>query len=135
MEHVTIEQAPRMNLLGLMLGQLLERNLARPELAARAAKIAGSVAVQVGEMGVTLGFDQGRVTVTRGAREGATARVSGAMPDLLALALGGPGGGLLGLWLSGRLRTRGSLLLLLKLKPLLQADPPAAQAGAGGEQK
>ena len=120
MEHVVIEQPERMNLLGLMLGQLLERNLARPELLARAQKISGSVAVVVGEMGITMTFFQGKVTVIRGASDDASARVSGSMPDLLQLSLGG---GMVGLWLSGKLKTRGSLFLLLKLKPLLAAEP------------
>lgn len=123
MEHVTIEDPPRMNLLGLMLAHILERNLAHPRLKQRAARLSGEVAVQAGQMAVTLSFERGAVTVRRGAVERPRAAVRGSMADLLGLALGG---GMVGPWLAGRLKTRGSLLLLLRLKPLLAADPPPA---------
>ena len=117
MALVTIDDPARMNLLGLILGSVLDRNLGRPELAKRAAKLSAEVAVQAGEMAVPLVFRGGEVLVRRGASERPRAAVQGSLGALTKLALGG---GLVGPVLRGRLKPRGSLLLLLKLRKLLQ---------------
>ena len=118
MDHVTIEDPPRMSLLGLILGSIIDRNLARPEHRQRGEKLAGSLVVQAGEMIVTLAFEGGRVRVSRGAADSPRSAVAGSLDALMALALGG---GMVGPWLTGRLKTRGSLLFLLRVKPLLLA--------------
>ncbi len=120
MSAVTIEGPTRMNLLGLILANLIERNLADPELKRRFDGLEGAVAVTAGRMGVTLRFARGSLSVARGAQEeGARARVSGSLDTLMGLALGS---GMVGPYLSGRLKARG-IFFLLKLKPLLRADP------------
>jgi len=73
--------------------------------------------VQASGMVVTLGFEPDVLRVTRGAAERFRSRVEGSLDTLMALSLGGP---MVGPWVAGRLKTRGSLLLLFKLRPLLQ---------------
>jgi hypothetical protein len=106
-----------MSLLGLILGSLLERNLAQPEVQRGARALAGDVVVQAGKMTVSLRFDGGDITVVRGAVEQPRAQVVGSLEALMNLALGG---GMVGPWLSGRLKTRGSLITLLRMRRLLQ---------------
>lgn len=118
MALVTIDDPPRMNLLGLMLGNLIERNLAAHEpLRRRLARLKGTVAVQAGEMRVTLCFGGGALAIRRGADPSARASIAGSMDTLLGLA---QGRGMIGPVLAGRLKPRGNLLFLLRVKPLLQ---------------
>jgi hypothetical protein len=117
MKRVTIKDPPHMNLLGLILASVIERNLEDADKLRRCQKLKGNVVVTAGEMSVTLTFEGGGVTVTRGAQEPCRARVQGGMGALIELALGG---GLVSPWLAGRLKTKGSLLLLLKMRRLMQ---------------
>ncbi len=117
MKRVTIEDPPRMNLLGLILASVIERNLEDADKLRRCEKLKGNVVVAAGEMVVTLKFDGGGVSVARGAQEPCRARVQGRMDALIELALGG---GMVGPWLAGRLKTKGSLVLLLKMRRLMQ---------------
>jgi hypothetical protein len=116
---VTIEDPPRMNLLGLILSSILERNLEKPELQQRAEKLRAEVAVQAGDMAVTVAFQGGPVLVRRGRGEARPrASVQGSLGAFTKLALGG---GMVGPVLSGKLKPGGSLLLLLRIRKLLQA--------------
>lgn len=118
MSAVTIQDPSRMNLLGLILGSLIERNVAGdPELKRRFDKLEGAVAVQAGRMAITLRFGRGSLTIERGAAEKTRASVRGSLDTLMGLSLGR---GMVAPYLSGRLKARG-LLMLLKLKPLLHA--------------
>jgi len=114
---VTIDDPPRMNLLGLILGSVLERNLQQPALQRRATSLRAEVLVQAGEMVVTLAFEGAKVVVRRGRTARPKASVRGSLGALTDFALGG---GLVGPVLRGRLKPRGSLLLLLRLRKLLQ---------------
>jgi len=116
-DRVTIDDPPRMNLLGLILAGIIERNLEDQEKRQRFEKLDAEVVVRAGEMAVTLRFGGGRLVVSRGASERPRAQVAGSLDALMALSLGG---GMVGPWLAGRLKTRGSLLLLLRLRRLLQ---------------
>jgi hypothetical protein len=119
---ITIDNPPRMNLLGLILGSLVERNLERDEkLRRRFAKLAAArvdIVVEAGRMAVTLRFAEGGLVIKRGAEPGARAAVSGSLDALMGLALGG---GMVRPVLSGALKPRGSLRLLLAMKRLLRA--------------
>ena len=54
MANVTIDDPDRMNILGLILGSILERNLAEPKRAAMLGKLSGNVVVKcVAKAGVT----------------------------------------------------------------------------------
>ncbi len=119
MEHVTINDPPTMNLLGLLLANIIQRNLSDEAKLRRFQKLSGDLEVHAGEMCVTLTFADGKMTVFRGPADKPKAVVSGAMDSLLGLALGG---GMVLPWLAGRIKTRGNLLMLLALKPLLATE-------------
>jgi hypothetical protein len=116
MDAVMIEEPRQMNLLGLILSEVIARNLVDSEKAARFLKLSAEVVVRAGPMCVTLKFKEGKVHILRGAVKNAHAEVHGSLDALMALSLGG---GLIGPWLSGRIKTRGNLLLLLKIRSLL----------------
>lgn len=118
MANVSIEDPARMNLLGLILGSIIERNMADEDLSRRYEKLVADVVVRAGEMTVALRFDRGRVVITRRPVDRPRAQVGGSLASLMKLSLGG---GMVGPWLAGRLKTKGSLLLLLKIRGLLQA--------------
>ena len=109
-----------MNLLGLMLGGVITRNLERPEAAAAARKLAGTLAVTAGKMSITLRFDRGPITLTRGAAARARARIKGSLDGLLQVSLGrGP----IRSFLAGELSLKGSPFFALKTLPLMRAQP------------
>lgn len=117
MNPVTIHDPPTMNLLGLLLGSIIQRNLSDEDKRRRFQKLAADIVVQAGEMSVALRFDRGRLVITREAVDRPGARVRGTLDELMKLSLGG---GIVGPWLAGRLKTGGNPFLLLKLRPLLQ---------------
>ena len=120
MTTVTIDDPPRMNLLGLILANIMERNLANdPDVKRRFEKLAADVVVRAGEMVVTLKFGEGGVRVKRGMEGKARAQVSGSLDALVRMALGG---GMVGPVIAGRLKPKGSLLLLLRLRRLLRVN-------------
>lgn len=123
MAAVVVEAPETMNLLGLLLRSILERNLADPAKAGRAARLRGEVAVRGGKMRVTLRFAEGGVTITRVPAARPRARVEGSLPAFLGVA---QGKGLASAWLSGRLSAKGNLLFLLKILPLLRSTPGTA---------
>ncbi len=114
---LTIENRDEMSLLGLMLGEVLEANLARPEGAALARKLSGAVAVRAGGMSVTIRFDRGAVVVARGADPGARSKVKGSLDALLQVSLGR---GAIRSFLAGEIGVGGSPLFLLKVLPLMR---------------
>jgi len=116
--RVIIDDPPSMSLLGLLMGSIIERRAAQPEIIKRIEKLRGGLVVEAGTMTITLLFAEGKVTVLRGAAEGARARVRGSMNALLNISLGK---GMVGPWLSGRIKTKGSLLMLLRVLPLMRA--------------
>lgn len=116
---VVIDNPAEMNLLGLLLGSLIERRVADAALARKLERLRGDVVVEAGKMCITLRFEPGRLTVLRGASEAPRARVSGSMDALLRIALGN---GMVGPWLAGQIRTQGNLLLLLRMLPLMRAQ-------------
>jgi hypothetical protein len=119
---VVLEAPETMNLLGLLLRSILERSLADPAKANRAARLRGEIAVRGGRMRVTLKFAEGQITITRAASAKPRARVEGSLPAFLGVARGK---GLAAAWLSGRLSAKGNLLFLLKILPLLRSTPAA----------
>jgi hypothetical protein len=113
-----IEKRDEMNLLGLMLGDVLESNLGRPEGAALARRLSGAVGVRAGGMGVTIRFDRERVVVSRGSDSRAKARVKGSLDALLQVSLGR---GAIRSFLAGEIGFGGNPFFLLKVLPLVRA--------------
>jgi len=114
---VQLDDLARMNLLGLFLQDLLRRNLARPEGAARARRLRGHLVLRAGRMAVTLHLEGHRLRLERGAVAQPTAEVTGDLATFLAIGLGHPP---LGFLLRRQLRVRGNLGLLLRTLPLLR---------------
>jgi hypothetical protein len=117
--RVIIDDPPRMSLLGLILGSILERNLADPRRQRAAQRLHGEIVVQAGEMVVTLRCGDGVVRICRGAADRPRASIRGALHTLIELALGGS---MIGPVLARRLRPRGSLPALLRLRRLLSVS-------------
>lgn len=116
--RVIIDDPSSMSLLGLLLGSIIERQADQPQSIKRIEKLRGALVVEAGTMTITLQFADGKVTILRGAVEGARARVRGSMEALLNISLGK---GMVGPWLSGRIKTKGSLFMLLRVLPLMRA--------------
>ena len=117
-----IEKRDEMSLLGLMLGEVLEANVAQPRGAALARQLRGAVGVRAGGMTVTIRFDRGNVTVARGLDADVRARVKGSLDALLQVSLGR---GAIRSFLTGDIGFGGNPFFLLKVLPLLRV-------GAGG---
>ena len=130
MNLVEIVDRDRMNLLGLILASLLERNLVSPQRRKLLDKTTGIVVVRAGEMQVTATFAEGRVSLTRGYHENANATLTGPLDALTHLALGQ---GLVKQFF--RLDLGGNLFLLLKVWRLMLVSPlppaPSPETGEG----
>lgn len=122
---LTIVDPPRMSLLGLMLGGVLARNLAQPEGRAAARKLNGALGVTAGKMSVTLRFDRGAVTLTRGLENRLKARVRGSLDGLLQVSLGrGP----VRSFLAGEVSFKGNPFFVLKVLPLMRVPADGERA-------
>jgi len=115
--EVVLDDAPRMNLLGLLMRGLLVTNLAEPRLAARAAGLRGAIQVTAGRMGASLTFEGARIVVSTRPASGPRARVAGDMVALLDVVARRA---LLGPVLTGKVRLGGNPFFLLRLLPLIR---------------
>jgi len=87
--QVTIADPERMSMLGLMLGSVLERRLAKRGPARLARLLRGDILINASGMKVTLRFSGDQVEITRDPPPGRpTAEVSGTMAGMLDAALG-----------------------------------------------
>lgn len=117
--RVEVADPERMHLLGLMLASVLSRRLEDARAAANARKIKKPVVIIAGEMVVSLHFEEGRVAVRREPpAERVGARIEGTLMALLDVALGQKR---LRHVLLGRIRVRGSPLVLLRMLALLRS--------------
>ncbi|MBW2275891.1 MAG: SCP2 sterol-binding domain-containing protein [Deltaproteobacteria bacterium] len=124
---LTIVDRDRMSLLGLMLGGVLERSLASTEGRSAARKLSGNLGVTAGKMSVTLHFDGGAVTVTRGLDDRLKARVRGSLDGLLQISLGrGP----VRSFLAGEVSFKGNPFFVLKALPLMRVQPDVERANS-----
>ena len=121
-----MESRDEMSLLGLMLGEVVEKNLAHPKGAALARQLHGAIGVRAGGMAVTIRFERGRVAVARGLDPATKARVKGSLDALLQVSLGR---GAVRSFLAGEIGFGGNPFFLLKALPLLRvrALPAAAR--------
>jgi len=118
-QTLRIEGAQEMNLLGLMLGGILERNLATPKGAALADKLSGRLGVTAGKMKVTMSFGEEGITLHRGHLDGLKASVKGSLDGLLQVSLGrGP----VKSFLAGEVSFGGNPFFVLKVLPLMRTD-------------
>jgi hypothetical protein len=120
MARVTIDEPGRMNLLGLMLADVLQRNVDTEGGQRVLARLAGEFVIGAGEMQVALRVAPDGVTVSRQATNRPRAELHGTLDTLLGLALGhNPVAPVL----LGRLRLRGNPLALWQLRSLLRTKP------------
>jgi hypothetical protein len=119
---VRLEDAERMNLLGLLLQGFLSQQLTDPKLQKRARRLRGQFGVQVADMAVTLGFSPEGVLIRKGMVRPLRATVRGPMKEMIPLVTGG---GLVVAAiavLEGRISIGGNPFALLRLMPLLMAS-------------
>lgn len=114
---VAVEEPQRMNLLGLLLANVMERALEDPKAQRKCVPLKGGVQVRAGRMEVRLKFNEGRVEVLRGSDDRPRASVSGDLTTLADVTLGG---GVVRHYLRRRLKVGGNLYFLLKTLPLLR---------------
>lgn len=105
--EVVVEDAERMNLLGLFMKSALEARTDRIERAG----VEGDIALTGGSMSCTLSFSPDRVVIRKGAADGARAHVKGSLESLVQVARGRATGELL----SRRARISGNPLAALPL--------------------
>jgi len=118
--ELLIEDRGSISLLGLMLGEVVENNLRRPEGAALARRLRGSLGVVAGRMAITMSFEGDRVVLRRGIAERPRARIKGSLDGLLQVSLGR---GAVRSFLAGDVSLRGNPFFALKLLPLMRAPP------------
>lgn len=129
MANVTIEDPTRMNILGLILGSILERNIADPKRAALLGKLDGDVVVKSGAMAITVGFGGGTARIQRGAVDRPKAKLEGRIDVLTELTLGR---GVVKHFFGGRIKLKGNIFLLLRTwRLLLVSAPTRPQLEAG----
>ena len=83
--RVEVETPEKTCLLGLLMEDLLARNLSHEDNAARVAGFRGDIEVGAGEMVVTLRFSDGTLTIVQGGSSEARARVKGSLGALLGI--------------------------------------------------
>lgn len=129
---VSVEEAQRMSLLGLLLKGFLERQLSSPRAARAAVNLRKTYRLHAGDMAVVLAFSEGGVTIRPAGGIVVHASLGGPMHELVGLVReGGLPRAMLAV-LSGRLRIGGSVLALLALLPIMLSKaelPPNTTAG------
>ncbi len=116
-DRVVVDKPERQNLLGLLMRNILKKNLGNEANYARVRAVKGDVQVKAGEMVITLRFDSGQLTIINGPTESPRATVRGDMAALLGVVSGGK---LVSPMLFGAIRIGGNPLLLLKILPLIR---------------
>ena len=116
--RVELVDPESMNLLGLLMKGLLERNMAKHAIRSKVESLRGDIAVTAGKMTVTLRFKEGGLTILRDAPESPLAWVRGGMTSLLGLVTGN---GMIFPVLTGKIRFGGNPFVLLQMLPLIQS--------------
>lgn len=113
-----IVEHDRMNLLGLMLGDVLLKNLSRPSGSSLASKLSGAIGVTAGKMSITIQFTGTDVILKRGLDSTCTSKVRGSLSSLLQVSLGmSP----IALFLTGKISFSGSPFFLFRILPLMRS--------------
>ncbi len=115
--RVVYEDEERTGLLGLMIGDLLQRRLADPVRNKKCRKLKGDVELKAGKMHVNLSFGGDEVVVGEKAKNKPRARVAGDLHSLTGVVLGKA---LVGPYLGGRIKVVGNIFFLLKMLPVIR---------------
>jgi len=112
MEHVEIVKPESMNLLGLMLAHILEKNLSAPGGSERLRGKDSRLGIGAGDMRITLHMHDGGVSIHRGYEGSLSACVEGTMDAFLGF---GVHRRMVVPYLSGKLKVKGNPFALLPL--------------------
>ncbi len=134
-ESVKIDDAERMNLLGLLLGGFIGKQLTDAKLARKARKLRGAFGIRAGRMAITITFGPDGVRVSKGIAPKTRARIFGSMDEMVALVAGdGSTVAAIIAVLEGRIGIRGNPFALLGLLPIMIKKveaPPSLPATKG----
>lgn len=119
MTEVKVKTGEELNGLGTMLKQIMDTNLKDPKKYGSIEKVKGSVVIKESTSGVavTLQLDQGKLELQNDAIARPTAYMEAGFENLAHISSGqlNPIVGIL----TGKLKSRGNLLLLLKISKIL----------------
>lgn len=111
-----IEHPENMNLLGLILANMLKKNLQNQDVSRLVEKLSSSINIKAGRMKANLGFKNGEVLISSGFLSNSDASVSGTLDAFIDLGLRR---NLLNRFLRGDVKVGGNILKLLPLLKLL----------------
>lgn len=109
----------RTNLLGLMLGRIVENNLVVPKKAARARKMKGRLGVTAGRMSLTMEFSPDALTILPGIEGPLKTKIGGSFDALLRISLGE---GLFRSFFAGEITFSGNPFFALRALPLFRVE-------------
>ena len=115
--EVVLDHPETMNMLGLIMKMILERNLQDPDMAATASQTKGNLRLGAGPMKATLSFEGQRLVIKRDWETRSRAKCAASLDTFLRIGLGGnpviP-------FLQGKVKIGGNIFWLLILMPLFQ---------------
>ena len=117
MPQVVLKDPESMNLMGLFLKTILERNMENASKAAVIQNMRATIDVKGGKMGVSLIIDRGTITIERGSPQRSNSRIAGTLDSMLSICTGGS---YVAPVLSGKVKIGGNPFLLLRLLSLLR---------------
>jgi hypothetical protein len=107
----------RTNLLGLIVGDVIERSLKDSAGIERCKNLRGDIELEAGKMRTSLSFRGGDIVVDEKSETKPRARVSGDLESLTQVALGQK---LFAPYFRGKLKISGNIFFILKILPLLR---------------
>lgn len=113
---LNINNPEKMNLLGLILANILKKNLKNKGVSRLLERLSSSINIKAGRMKVNLRFNKGEIQIRRGFSDNADACVSGTLDAFIDLGLRR---NLLNRFLKGDVKIGGNILKLLPLFKLL----------------
>ena len=118
MTEVQVEDPGTLCLVGLIIRELINQNLKKPEVAAKVARMNVVMEIRASRMLITLRVQNGEVSIRNGSDPDVQVRVRGSLNDFLDLGLFQiPWGGIL----SGRVWASGRIYKLPSVMPLMIA--------------
>jgi len=113
---IKIEQAESVNLLGLILKNIIQKNLQKPRIAQMVNGLSSSINIKAGRMKANIRFKDGDIIISSGFSERADASVKGTMSAFIDMGLRR---NIIKRFLKGDVKIGGNVLKLLPLLRLL----------------
>lgn len=83
MPEVKIQNPSSMNMLGLIIKNIVDKNIANSRVYAKIADVESTINIQAGKMQIHLIMESGRLEIKHGLHPNPTARVSGSMGAIM----------------------------------------------------